>query len=334
MAPWDGRGVGQQGLADQLVGEGVAGRLVLGRHDQPRPLGLVEGVEHVAAGLAGHPLDQVELEHPAPHGGRDQRPLGGLGQPGQPLADDHADAGGHLQVLELQISAELALAVEEHPRLGQVEVDLLGEERVALALGVDAAHQGRRRPLPGQPGHQRGDVLLGQRPQRDPVGQPLAHELVEDSGQRRARRDLVVAEAADEHHRHLGHVQGQVLEQQQGRLVGPVQVLEDEEEGPLLGGPADELAHAEPQVAPGLLGREVEGGRDLGDDQPHGGGDAGDLRRRLAEGLAQGDGAARGHHALLDHLGEGEVRRLAGVPGAVAGQDPQPAGVGLGVDLL
>jgi hypothetical protein len=38
--------------------------------------------------------------------------------------------------------------------------------------------------------------------------------------------------------------------------------------------------------------------------------------------------------ALLDHLGEGQVRRPALVLDAVAGQDPQPAGVGLGVDLL
>ena len=45
-------------------------------------------------------------------------------------------------------------------------------------------------------------------------------------------------------------------------------------------------------------------------------------------------GTARGHHALLDHLGEGQVRRLALVLGAVTGQDPQPVGVRLGVDLL
>jgi hypothetical protein len=145
-APADGRGVGEQGLADQLVGEGVAGRLVPGGRDQPGPLGLVEGVEQVAARVAGHPLDQVRLEHPAPDGGRDQRPPGGLGQPGQPLPDDHADTRGDVEVLDAQVAPEPALVVEEHPRLGQVQVALLGEERVALAVGVDAAHQGRRRP--------------------------------------------------------------------------------------------------------------------------------------------------------------------------------------------
>ena len=330
----DGRGVGQQGLADQLVGEGVAGRLAPGGRDQPRPFGLVEGVEQVPAGLAGHPLDQVQLEHPAAHGRRDQRPLGGRRQPGQPLPDDHADAGRDVQVLDAQVAAEPALAVEEHTRLRQVEVDLLGEERVALALGVDGAREGRRRLLPSQSGHQRGHALLGQRSQRDPGHQALAHQLVDDAGQRRGRLDLVVPEGADEHDRHVGHVQGEILQQQQGRLVGPVQVLEDEQEGAFGGGPPDELAHAEPQVAPGLLGRQVQRRRDLGDDQSQGGGDAGDLRGRLAQGLAQGGGAARRHHALLDHLGEGQVRRPALVLDAVTGQDPEPAGVRLGVDLL
>jgi hypothetical protein len=79
-----------------------------------------------------------------------------------------------------------------------VEVDLLGEERVALALGVDATHQGGRGPLPGEPGHQGGHALLGQRPQADPGHQPLAHELVEDAGQRRGRLDLVVPEGTDD----------------------------------------------------------------------------------------------------------------------------------------
>jgi hypothetical protein len=333
-APADGRGVGEQGLADQLVREGVAGRPTLGGRDQSRPLGLVEGVEQVVPGLAGHPLDQVQLEHPAPHGGRDQRPLGGRRQPGQPLTDEHADAGRDVEVLEAQVAADPALVVEEHARLGQVEADLLGEERVALALGVDAAHQGRRRLLPGQAGHQRGDALLGQRPQGDPGHQALAHELVEDAGQRRRRLDLVVPEGADDQHRHVGQVRGEILQQQQGRLVGPVQVLEDEQERAVLGGPPDELAHAEPQVAPGLLGREIQRRGDLGDDQPQGGDDAGDLRGRLAQGAAQGGGAARRHHALLDHLGEGQIGRLALVLDAVTGQDPEPVGVGLAVDLL
>ena len=333
-APADGRGVGQQGLADQLVGEGVAGRPALGWRDQPGPLGLVEGVEQVAAGLTGHPLDQVELEHPAPHGGREQRPLGGLGQPGQPLPDNHADTGGDLEVLDAEVAPEPALVVEEHARLGQVEVDLLGEERVALALGVDAVHEGGRWLLAGQPGHKGRDVGLGQRSQRDTGHQPLADQLVEDPGQRRGRLDLVVAEGADDHDRHVGQARGQVLEQQQGRLVGPVQVLEDEHQRALGGGPPDELPHAEPQVATGLLGREVQRRRDLGDDQPQAGGDTGDLGGGLAEGVAQGGGAARGHHALLDHLGEGQVRRQALVVGAVTGKDPQPVGVRLGVDLL
>ena len=333
-APADGRGVGQQGLADQLMREGVAGRPALGGRDQPGPLGLVEGVEQVAAGLAGHPLDQVELEHPAPHGGREQRPPGGLGQPGQPLTDHHADTGGELEVLDAEVVAEPALVVEEHARLGQVEVDLLGEERVALALGVDPVDEGGRWLLPGQPGHKGRDVLLGQRPQRDPRHQPLPHQLVEDPGQRRGRLDLVVPEGADDHDRHVGQVRGQVLEQQQGRLVGPVQVLEHEHERAFGGGPPDELAHAEPQVAAGLLGREVQRRRDLGDDQSQGGGDAGDLGGGLAEGVAQGGGTARGHHALLDHLGEGQIRGPALVLGAVTCKDPQPVGVSLGVDLL
>ena len=146
--------------------------------------------------------------------------------------------------------------------------------------------------------------------------------------------DLIVPVGADDQHRHLRQQRGEVLGQQQRRLVGPVQVLEDEQERLRLRAAGHELAEAVPQVAPGELGRQLHGRGDVGEQPAQGGGDARDLRGDVAERLPQRERATRAGARLLDHLHVRQVRRCAVHVDAVAGQDPHAARLGFAADLV
>ena len=190
---------------------------------------------------------------------------------------------------------------------------LLGEERVAVASGpgprraAAAAGAAPRMPASRAPSSSRS-----RRPSssRSTVG--VAVQLGQPRPQRVAAVQLVAAVGGHQHDRGLGQVGHQERQQVQGRAVGPVQVLDGQDQRPLGGQP---LQHAEQpleQPRPGQLARGRRGGLGRAEvgDQP------GQLRPPGASHRAQGSpGRARG-----------PAGAAPGRPAHRAGRPRRPAG--------
>ncbi len=206
-----------------------------------------------------------------------------------------------------------------------------GLDRLGQGAGVDGGQGGAH--VAEQLGEEEG-VSLGSGPEgldHGGAGQDAPHrvegepveDLVGDVGvarqvgeQRRHRVgpvDRGVAVRADDQHRHLAGGGEDVLEEPDGGAMGPVEVVDDQQ---------DRRAH-------GQLGDEAGGG--VEELQPVVG-QRGDVRRPDAQGGGDvGQHAVAGHHlgggcgrGPAQDLGDGRVRRR-GVGGAGAPQHP-PAG--------
>ena len=108
--------------------------------------------------------------------------------------------------------------------------DLFDEEGVSFGLGEDGA--GEVRPLRSVPGpDQFGNLGLRQAPQRDSLDELLAAEVRQHLGQWMAARELALPVSAEDHQGAAPQRPCDVFEQQEGGFVGPVQVVEDEQNG-------------------------------------------------------------------------------------------------------
>ena len=174
------------------------------------------------------------------------------GQPGGP--EDLADHGGVLDELLLG-GRERVEARGDHPlhRLGQRQLALgvelppvravdeeaailehphvlLRVERVAAGPRQHARLDlGRQQRLLEQRAEQARGLLLGERRDRDGRRVPLA------AAPARPPLEQLGARGADDEQRHAGRPVGEVVDEVEQAVVGPVQILEDEHQRPLLG---------------------------------------------------------------------------------------------------
>ena len=185
---------------------------------------------------------------------------------------------------------------------------------------VDASDQ-----LLVRTGPQRPDLLTGlgegERDEWHVRGHRQSASADEPLGVRRG--DGVVVGAPGAHHRRPTSL-GEVLEQVEGRRVGPVQVLEHEAEGLQVGQPRQEQADRREQV---LLREVVLPDRcivlvELG-EQP--GQRAADEPGGVGDGLLE-PGAVVGQVDGRQQVDEGEERRFGGQRQAAAGRDECAAG--------
>ena len=227
-------------LAHERMREAEAIQHPGGSHEA-RPLGSLEGVE------SGFEVDidrvgqHVGVEVRARHrgGGKDVgRPVW---QPGEAPAHDVAHPRSDLR-------ARVAVLAEAGEHLAD-------EERVALGDGAHAA--GERRPPPGMR-EDRGDVGLGERPELQPgdVRAPgqTGHDLAEQGGA--AGLGIAVGGDQEQPDRRVGAQH--MAQQEQRQVVGPVQVVEDEQHGRRLAGGLQQRRGGLQRVQPLDLGR---GGR-------------------------------------------------------------------------
>ncbi len=217
-------------LGGQRVGdEGV-------REPQPRRTGgvldeqagvdrRVEGVERVRGRQARDVREHVELDRDAQHRRAGEQRLGGGRQHADAAADDvegrarHPGGAGGVHVGE----AVLARQQLDH---------LPDEERVSSGALVDVVgHLGADRAV-AAPAEPRADVGVGQAVQVDALGTGLAGQLGEavDQRRRRVRRDG--PDGRQQQHRHRGQGAGHELERPQRRGIGPLEVVDHEEQGP------------------------------------------------------------------------------------------------------
>ena len=182
---------------------------------------------------------QLAQDVPAEPGAQDSSRLddrtGGLGQFGQPRADDdpHRVRDGRAGRIRARWSA------------GELTGQFGGQERVAAAALGDDADQIRRGWCPGHCGHQVGRVVLAERGQRDHQSGPQQRVALVQP----APPALVAVARGDQHDRgHGAQGGGQVGQQPQRRRVGLVRVVDDHQHRPRRG--RDDLGQVEGQLRP------------------------------------------------------------------------------------
>ena len=183
---------------------------------------LVERGDELVAGQRPERLEQPVVDLAADHRGDLHRLARRRRQPGDPPRGDLAHAGGDARVLEVGVEPARALA--------QVADDLLDEERVALRLGVqrgDELGRGRLRP---ERGHQLADLRLREPVQRHLGEHRLAPQRGDDGRERVVVGELAGAVGAEEHRAPRLRRADQVAHELQRRAVGPVQVVEHEQQ--------------------------------------------------------------------------------------------------------
>src|SRR5712692_269384 len=101
---------------------------------------LDDGEEFVNVDLANR-SQKLKAETAPDHRGGCQHPLFILVEPLQTAADDQADVFRNVDLVDLDVSAELAGLIEDFSLFDQMPVDLFDEEWISLALLKDEAHQ-------------------------------------------------------------------------------------------------------------------------------------------------------------------------------------------------
>ena len=225
--PADPRDLAVGDVADEHVPEAVLGlaghRALPGRPDELRPGELVQaGADRLLVAVA----DRRERACP-----EDLADNGGVLKQGLALLRECVQAGGdqRLQVVgegDLGAFAQLELSALAHEQLAVLEHahELLRIERVAAgALQDERLHLRRQQRLVEQDGDEPGRLGLGKGRESDSgrvthPGEPVRRALVQ-----------LGAGGADKEHRHPLRPFDDVLEKGEQRLLGPVQVLEDED---------------------------------------------------------------------------------------------------------
>jgi hypothetical protein len=120
---------------------------------------------------------------------------------------------------------------------------LLDEEGRAHGAVVDRAGEGGGGRFGQERVQQGGDAVAVERVERELLEPAAAAQLVAQPAQAVAAGEAVGAVGADDQHRHLLQRPGQRGDQFQGRLVGPLQVVEQDRQRPLGGEVGEGAAH-------------------------------------------------------------------------------------------
>ena len=174
----------------------------------------------------------------------------------QPVVDALAD-GEHAQDV---LGGRVELLDAHHQRVAQghrhraATVDaggeqLLGEERVALAAGVEAVDEAVVGCLAEDVLQRRGQLVAAQRLERDAVDLGIALDLGQQRAQRMAAVELVDAVGQDDEHPLAAERAGEERDEGAGRGVGPVEVLEHEDDRRLAAEAVEEAEHGLEEAA-------------------------------------------------------------------------------------
>src|SRR5438128_4660990 len=98
------------------------------------------------------------------------------------------------------------------------------------------------------------------------------------------------------------------MHQRQSRLVGPLQIVEEEKQGSLARGPGQTLGQALEEGAPQLLRRQVRWREDIGEEAPQSRQDQCELSGSVPQTLAELLRAGRLRERRLENFRKGEIR--------------------------
>ena len=274
---------GEEVLVDRLVEQGVPERvavLAVGVED-PQGDGGAQPLLEVVVGDPGRGAQQVVADAAAPHGGgpHEVGDVGGQGlQPGQ---DDVGEGGGQRAL-----------------QRGAGEQELRGVVGVALGAVVDPAQGRGVDVVAGEVEQELAHLLGGERLQRDAAHRGEPAELGEHRAQRVAPVQVVGADGRDDEEAFLPHPAQQEGQQVPAGAVGPVQVLEHEQDGALAGGGGEGRGDGVEELQRGEVRTPRSG---AGAEPPLGGVGAPQRFQRLDEGQVRHRLAPRGGAVAQEH---------------------------------
>ncbi len=276
--------------------------------DEPRVHRLVDRVEEGAFLEHVRVADRRELEVGAGDG-RELEELDRRGrEPLEALVRDLADGRRRPQLGRGPDEAHPRQADGHGAFVHELAPELRDEERVAAGELADGLRQLRRRLGTRRQPDELGELAVGEPPEPDPNDTLRSIDVDERLRELGGDVRLGVAKGRNDQHPCRGARADEVPDEEQRRRVGPVQVLEHEQDGRLGRDTDEELGHRGVEAQP--LGVRV-GGR----PSPRAGGTRAELRdepcevdRRGAEGVENG----RRDAARPDQLGEGGRERRVG----------------------
>ena len=231
-SPLTGRQLPVQQVAHDRMVEGVPARGARLHLQQPRRHRRVQRRQQAVVAEVGHPPEEGHVGVLADHGRDPEHVLDRAAEAGHPLADDPANALGH--VVGGRPGGRLGdVPALEGARLGQVPQQLGHQERVAAGPLAEHVGQGRaaRAERPGHRGRgHRGDLVAVQSPEGQQLGPGRADQVAEGGGQVGPGGPLVVPEGQDGQQPRRPPGVGQAAQQQQGGLVGAVQVVDQQQQ--------------------------------------------------------------------------------------------------------
>ena len=215
-----------QDLAHERVGEAPAPRILVHLRHQTRRERLLECREHLHRGLSRGRGEDRHGHLDAGRGGQIEQVPGRGGEPREALADHLADGGR-----DAERPGGVRREPLELPLAREQPHDLAHEEGVAAGVAEHCLDHRRRRE---EPCRRRDEA-------RERVGleaaqhEPLCVWMAGDGGQRGIQRvvgdDVQVSIGREEDDGGAPETRRQELEQQERRAIGPLEVLEDEEDG-------------------------------------------------------------------------------------------------------
>jgi hypothetical protein len=234
----------QQGGGDQGMGKAVGGARrqppaagARGLGDELGALGGLQGFDERIFALDGgavrcgerHGAERLEIELPPEDRRQAQRLLGGRGQPADARLDGHADALGDAQLRQaggLPAAGLVLQAAVVHQRLAH----FFDKEGVALSLAVDQRHEFVLRRAGEHRLQHFGGLGARQAGELEALAQALAVELVQQVAQGERFAQLHLAVGQRQQQAQLGEVARQAARQGQGAAIGPMHVLQDDEQ--------------------------------------------------------------------------------------------------------
>jgi hypothetical protein len=214
-----------------------------------------------------------------------------------------------------------------------VDQDLAQEEGVPLGLPGECVGQGFGYLVGSQGLEELANLGLFEAPQQDALVLHLASQRGQGVGQGVLAGQLHVAVSADQEQSAAGCKAGQVPEQGDGRLVGPVQIVEDDEHGSPLGCREEQLADCIEEPLALLVGLENGELREIWKLLPERRSDGANRCAEGAEVVSQlrGIGIPR---VILQCLGERCVVARGFALVAASPEDLRPEGAGPFRELL
>lgn len=222
-----------EGVTDERVGEGETTGRRRNLVDERSLDGLLEERQDAVLVVAEGRREKVEVEVLAD----DRSHAEGLGdiipESGDAPADDLVDALGQVENRGVVGHPPATVLLVDTARLREVAEHLHRVEGVSVGLLMEGMRE--RDPLgvelvPGGCLHEVDEVDVVDPVQLDPFDTRLAIEARECIVQVQLRRHIVVPVRADDEHAQALGRRDQMPEQQERRFVGPVQVVEDDDD--------------------------------------------------------------------------------------------------------